>query len=121
MNRKTALTFVLASIAAASAFAETPMVDAKPFSGGLTREQVQAELRQYRSTGVDRYADGYDQLREFHSSRTRAEVTAEYIASRDMVSALNGEDSGSRYLYLARRDMPRTYGPQLAALPGSAD
>jgi hypothetical protein len=113
MNRKIALTLVLASIAAGSAFAETPMVDNTPFQSTMTREQVQADLQQYRQSGSNPYADGYDQLREFRSARTRAEVTAEYIASRDMVSALTGEDSGARYL--AQREMPRTYGRQLAA------
>jgi hypothetical protein len=119
MNRKIALTFVLASFAAASAFAETPMVDAKPFKSSMTREQVQAELQQHRKAGVDVYADGYNQLTGFRSTVTRAEVKAEFIASRDMVSALNSEDSGSRYL--ARREMPRNFGPQLASLPVAAE
>ncbi|MEJ8840611.1 DUF4148 domain-containing protein [Ramlibacter sp. AN1133] len=119
MNRKIALTFVLASLAAASAFAETPMVDTKPFKGAMTREQVRSELQQHRKTGVDVYADGYNQLTDFRSTRTRAEVKAEFLASRDMVSALNSEDSGSHYL--ARREMPRTVGRQLASLPGAAE
>jgi hypothetical protein len=115
MNRKIALTFAIASIAAANAFAETPMVDAKPFKSAMTRQQVQSELQQHRRSGVDTFADGYNQLTGFRSGLTRAEVKAEYLASRDEVSALNGEDSGSRFL--AHRDMPRTYGPQLASLP----
>jgi len=115
MNRKIALTFVLASIAAASAFAETPMVDSKPFKSSMTREQVQAELQQHRKTGIDPFADGYNQLTGFRSALTRAEVKAEFLASRDMVSALNSEDSGSRYL--AHRQLPRAVGPQLASLP----
>jgi hypothetical protein len=119
MNRKIALTFVLASVAAAGAFAETPMVDSTPFKASMTREQVRAELQQHRKSGVDPFADGYNQLNEFRSTRTRAEVKADYIASRDMVSALNSEDSGARYL--ARREMPRTVGPQLASLPGAAE
>jgi hypothetical protein len=119
MNRKIALTFVLASIAAASAFAETPMVDAKPFKSTMTREQVRAELQQHRRTGTDPFADGYNQLNDFRSTLTRAEVKAEFMASRDMVSALNSEDSGSRYL--ARRELPRAVGPQLALLPTAAE
>ena len=117
MNRKIALTFVLASIAAAGAFAETPMVDSKPFQASLTREQVRAELQQHRQSGVDVYADGYNQLTGFRSTRTRAEVKSEFLASRDMVSALNSEDSGSRYL--AHRAQPRVVGPQLASLPAA--
>jgi hypothetical protein len=115
MNRKIAVTFVLASIAAGAALAETPMVDTKPFQPTLTRAQVQAELAQHRKGGIDRYADGYNQIGEFRSVRTRAEVTAEFLASRDLVSAFTGEDSGS--VYLARRQAPRAFGPQLAALP----
>jgi hypothetical protein len=119
MNRKIAFTFVLASIAAGSALAETPMVDTQPFQPTLTRAQVQAELQQHRRMGIDVYADGYDPLPAFRSTRTRAEVQAEFLASREMVSELNGEDSGSRYL--ARRDMPRTVGSQLAAATGAAE
>lgn len=33
-----------------------------------------------------------------HSTQTRAEVTAEYLASRDEVAAMTGEDSGSMLL-----------------------
>jgi hypothetical protein len=32
------------------------------------------------------------------SGKTRAQVQAEYIANRNAVAALNGEDSGSAYL-----------------------
>jgi peptidoglycan/xylan/chitin deacetylase (PgdA/CDA1 family) len=116
MNRKIALTLLVASFAAGSAFAETPMTDIT-FKATMTRDQVQAELQRYRSAGVDILADGYDHLREFRSTRTRAEVLADFMAARDMVTALNGEDSGARYL--TRRQMPRKVGPQLAALPGS--
>jgi hypothetical protein len=115
MNRKIALTFVLASVAAASAFAETPMADTTPFKSSMTREQVQAELQQHRKTGIDPYADGFNQLTGFRSTLTRAEVKADFMASRQLVSELNGEDSGSRYL--AHRQLPRAVGPQLASLP----
>ncbi|HET8745114.1 MAG TPA: DUF4148 domain-containing protein [Ramlibacter sp.] len=115
MNRKITLTFAAASLVAASAFAETPMTDSLPFKASLTRAQVQAELAQHRSTGIDPYADGYNPLHEFRSTRTRAEVQAEFLAERALVSALNGEDSGSGYL--AHRALPRAVGPQMAALP----
>ena len=121
MNRKIALTLVLASVAAGSAFAESPMTEPWTFKATMTRAQLQAELQQYRQSGIDMYADSYDHLHGFRSTRTRAEVTAEYISERDLVSALNGEDSGSRYFAVARRDMPRSVGPQLAAVPASTD
>jgi hypothetical protein len=37
----------------------------------------------------------YNPLATFESSRTRAEVRAEYIASRDEVAAMTAEDSGA--------------------------
>jgi hypothetical protein len=41
------------------------------------------------------FADDITPSEPFVSSRTREEVRAEYIASRDEVAALNGEDSGA--------------------------
>ena len=40
----------------------------------------------------------YNPLKSFQGSRSRAEVRAEYIASRDSVAAMTREDSGSAYL-----------------------
>ena len=119
MNRKIAFTLVLASVAAGSAFAESPRTETGAFQSGVSRQQVQAELQQHRQTGIDTFADGYNPLHGFRGTRTRADVTAEYIASRDLVSAFNGEDSGSRYL--ARRELPRSVGTQFAAMPGQTD
>jgi len=119
MNRKIALTLVLASIAAGSAFAETPATGAMIFKATMTRDQVRAELAQHRKAGVDTFADGYNQLSDFRSARTRAEVRSEFMAAREMVSALNGEDGGSGYR--VHRVLPRVVGPQHAALPVAAE
>jgi hypothetical protein len=73
---------------------------------------VQEELRQFRMAGNSPWADEYNPLAQFRSSRTRAEVTAEYMGSRATVAALNAEDSGSSYL--ARTHMPAHRGVVLA-------
>lgn len=66
--------------------------------GQKSRSEVQADLQQYRQAGVNPWATSYDQLSGFQSQRTRADVRAEAIASRDEAAALTGEDSGSAYL-----------------------
>jgi len=119
MNRKIALTIVLASIAAGSAFAETPATGGTIFKATMTRDQVRAELEQHRKAGVDTFADGYNQLDAFRSTLTRAEVRSDFMAARDMVSALNGEDGGSGYR--PHRVLPRLARPHLAALPVVAE
>jgi hypothetical protein len=47
---------------------------------------------------VNPWSISYDQLAAFHSTRTRAEVQAEYRAERDQVATMSAEDSGSAYL-----------------------
>jgi hypothetical protein len=44
----------------------------------------------------------YNPLLSFKSATTREAVVAEYLAARDEVKALNGEDSGSAYLAQTR-------------------
>jgi Domain of unknown function (DUF4148) len=96
MNRT--LIAAIALVAASSAFAESPLVDTTPFTGTKTRAEVQAELQQYNASGVNPWAQGYNQLRGFQSSKTRAQVTAEYVQSRDLTAAFTGEDSGAAFL-----------------------
>ena len=94
------------SVAAATAYAETPdpagqfatTVAATP----ATRAQVQAQFNDYRAAGVNPWSTAYNPLKGFQSARTRAEVQAEYIASRDAVAAMTAEDSGSAYLAQTR-------------------
>lgn len=105
MNRKTALALVIASAACARAFADDPTVDPTPFISTAHRADVVAQMQAFRQSGIDPWADGYNPIAQFRGTRTRDDVTREYIASRDLVSALNGEDSGS--MYLARRMQPR--------------
>ena len=98
------------AIAAAStsvAFADDITVEAHPFVGTLSRAEVQAQLQQYKASGVNPWSTSYNPLARFQSSRTRADVTAEYLQSRDEVAALNAEDSGSSWIAAqARRVAP---------------
>ena len=68
------------------------------FNGGKSRAEVQAELASYKKTGVNPWSISYNPLAKFQSATTRAQVTAAYIADRDQVAALTGEDSGSAFL-----------------------
>lgn len=104
MNRHTAIALVIASAAVAgNAVAGTSLagdisVETRPFVSSVARADVQAELRQYKQAGVNPWSMAYNPLRDFRSTRTRAEVTAELKASRDQVAAFTREDSGSAYL-----------------------
>ena len=98
------------AIAAAStsvAFADDITADPHPFHSSLTRGEVQAQLQQYRAARVNPWSTSYNPLARFQSSRTRAEVTAEFLQARDEVAALNAEDGGSfRLATPARRTVP---------------
>ena len=102
MNRTILALAAALSLAGLSAHAETPdpsgQLAARAGSSLLTRAQVRAELRAFQQQGVNPWADEYDQLAAFRSSRTRTEVTTEFLRSREEVEAMTAEDSGSRYL-----------------------
>ena len=118
MNRKLALSLVFAAAAAGNAFADDITMERTPFTSTLSRAEVQADLQQARSTGADPWAQDYDHLAGFHSERTRAEVSAEFITERDEVAAQNGEDSGS--VSMARRE-PHQPAAHMAFLPSEAE
>jgi hypothetical protein len=100
MNRNIAATLVaLAAAAAGHAFAESPLAGGElPAVGGKTRSEVQAELQAYKQAGVNPWSTSYNPLREFRGAASREQVVADYIAARDQVHALTGEDSGSAWL-----------------------
>ena len=108
MNRKIALALLLAS---AGAYADDITME-PPFTPTLTRAQVMLELQQFRQSAVNPWADEYNPVAGFQSSRTREDITREYIRSRDTVGAFNGEDSGSAYL--ARREPAQPAETQMA-------
>jgi len=68
------------------------------FNGAKTRAEVQAELASYKQAGVNPWSTSYNPLASFKSTLSRGQVTAAYLADRDQVAALNGEDSGSAFL-----------------------
>ena len=115
MNRTIAIA-AIALVAASSAFAESPLAGNQPFAAARSRAEVQAELQQYKASGVNPWSQSYNQLRGFQSSKTRAEVTAEFLQSRNETAALTREDSGSALLSARTRDV----APVLAGQPVNA-
>ena len=115
MNRSTLLIAAL-SVAAFAAHAD----DADPSgqfanatASQATRTAVQADLGAYKKAGVNPWSTAYNPLKSFQSTRSRAEVTAEYLASRDAVAAMTREDSGSSYLAARRTTTaPRQFAGQ---------
>ena len=89
---------LLVAAAAGSAFAETPTVVKEPFVSTKSRAEVQAELFAYKQAGVNPWSTSYNQLAGFKSKVSRDQVVAQYLAARNEVAAINGEDSGSAYL-----------------------
>ena len=63
-----------------------------------TRAAVQAQYVDYRSAGVNPWSTSYNPLKSFRGEKTRAQVTNEYLSSRDAVAAMTAEDSGSAFL-----------------------
>ncbi|MDB5900915.1 MAG: hypothetical protein JWP22_617 [Ramlibacter sp.] len=105
MNRTLSLTVAAAACALiGNAFADDITIDPTPFVSSRTRAEVQQELKEYKASGIDLWADNYNPVAGLTSGKTRAQVRAEYLAERDKVAAFNGEDSGS--VYLARAIQP---------------
>jgi hypothetical protein len=118
MKLKIASAVLFATVSAGVLADELPSVPTEPVVSTKSRAEVQAELTAYKQSGVNPWSTWYDQLSGFKSTATRAEVVAEYIAARDEVAAINGEDSGSAYLtqVFAQRNRNGT-GPIVAGHP----
>jgi len=117
MTRKIAFALVVAAAAAGNAFADDITVEANPFVSSRTRAEVQAELAQYRKSGVNPSSIAYNPLRSFQGSKSRAEVVREYLASGNEVAEMTREDSGSAYLQARRAVVAH---PVLAGQPQGA-
>jgi hypothetical protein len=117
MNRKTFAATLVLIAAAGSALADDITIDSTRFVSGKSRAEVQAELQQFQRAGVNPWAQDYNPLQSFASGKTRAQVSAGYIAARNEVAALNGEDSGAAWL-AARA--PAVAAPVLAGQPVNA-
>lgn len=96
MNRLILAPVFAASFFAAPTFADDITPEPPPVVSTASRSQVQAELRQFKK-GPNPWSNTYNPLAHFRGERTRAEVTADYLRSRNEVAALNIEDSGSSY------------------------
>jgi hypothetical protein len=119
MNAKLALSAVVLAAFAGSALADDPTVVDDHFVSSKTRAEVNAELAAYKAAGVNPWATEYQPLKYFHSDTSRAAVVADYLASRNEVRALTGEDSGSAYLAQARGAVHGST-TRLAAAPANA-
>ncbi len=103
-----------AAFASAAARADDITIDPATFQSARSRAEVQAELAQYKRSGVNPWSTSYNPLARFQSTRTRTAVQAEYLAERDQVAAMNAEDSGSTYL---ARAVTRNHSTTLAGTP----
>jgi hypothetical protein len=114
MNRFIATALIAVSASFAGQVFADDITPAEPFTSTRDRVEVIAELAQSR-TAANPWSIAYDPLAGFKSSRSAADVRAEYIPSRDQVADLTGEDSGSFTL-------PQTQptGMQLAGQPVNA-
>lgn len=100
MNRKS-IAIVIAAAATAfagGAFAESYDAQQVNFTSTKTRAEVQAELAAFQRAGVNPWSIQYNPVRYVQGTKARAQVVNEYLAARDQVNALTGEDSGSAYL-----------------------
>lgn len=98
MNRKLAFAAITAAFVSGNVLADDITMDPNPFVSQRTRAEVQADLAQFKQSGVNPWSTTYDPLKNFRSARSRAEVIADYVQARDSVAAMNSEDSGSTYL-----------------------
>ena len=102
MNAKLTISALLLAAFAGSALADDPTVVNDHFISSKTRAEVQAELRAYQASGEYPWSIQYNPLKRFQSTTTREAVVADYLASRNEVRALTGEDSGSAWLAQVR-------------------
>lgn len=119
MNASRLLLVAAAALATAASPAFADEADASQygiqFTGTQTRAEVQAQLTQHRPAAtVNPWSTQYNPLATFKSERTRAQVRGEYLADRDAVHALTGEDSGSAYLAGSE---PSAHANRLAGQP----
>jgi hypothetical protein len=102
MNTKLAISALALAAFAGSALADDITIVDDHFTSTRTRAEVNADLGAYKASGVNPWATSYQPLKYFHSTATRQAVTADFLASRNEVRALTGEDSGSAYLAQVR-------------------
>ena len=108
MNRKSTLIVLALAAAAGSALADDITIDNTPFTSTLSRGQVMAQFVQFKQAGVNPHATSYNPLKSFRSVKSQQQVQQEYMASREQVQAMNGEDSGAAWLAAHRSQVADT-------------
>ncbi|GAB3669246.1 hypothetical protein [Ramlibacter alkalitolerans] len=101
-----AATLAAAAFMTGEARAEGPIEVLPAFTGTLSRAEVRSALMAHPAQLTSAASEWRLQQGETlmaGSSTTRAQVRAEYIASREQVRAMNGEDGGAAYLASAGR------------------
>lgn len=97
----TAAAAVAVAIASGSAYADDITVDPTPFVSTKSRAEVRAELlgqaQSVRASAGGEWSLQDNQVPLIKSSYTSEQAMAEYKVSRDLVRALNSEDSGSAF------------------------
>lgn len=112
---------VLAATAASALMAggvraETYSTQIRDFTGTRTRAEVRADMAGDRSLlAASNELSTQGQAQPMQSGYTRAQARADYIAARDEVRALTGEDSGSTWMAHAPLTVRHT---QMAAAAG---
>ena len=99
------------AITAGNAYADDITIDKTPFVSTRTRAEVQAELLNQPELVRAAASEWSMQQDSPHakSTFTSEQAKAEYKVSRQYVSALTGEDSGSAY-FIKRTVSPRATG-----------
>jgi hypothetical protein len=103
MNRIIPSLIIAASTVFASAAFADDITPTPPFVSTRDRGEVKAELLQFRGQ-TNPWSIAYSPLARSQSALTRDEVRARFLASRDDVAAMTGEDSGSFALAEERAD-----------------
>jgi hypothetical protein len=100
MSRKsTFAALAIFAAASSSAFAnDITLGYADPTPAATSRAAVQADLREFKQSGVNPWSNQYNPLRHADFERSRAQVGNEYLSARERVAAFTAEDSGSAYL-----------------------
>lgn len=124
-NLASALTFgataaaalAVAAIASGNAYADDITIDSTPFVSTKSRAEVRAEFLgqpQRLHAATSEWSLQHNEMPLIKSTYTSEQARAEFKASRDLVSALTAEDSGSTYF------MIKGPAPQTAAMGGPA-
>jgi hypothetical protein len=90
----------VAAISSTNAHADDITIDKTPFVSSRSRAEVQAELMgqpQLVTAAASEWSMQFKQAPQLKSAYTSEQAKAEYKVSRQYVSALTGEDSGSAY------------------------